>query len=103
MGWTRRAPAPASRIAGSGLQNQEHSMPHNTSRLEAVATIGIDIGKNTFHLVRGGRHKHAYTALALRLLCARRERPRCRAAEQRDELAALHSITSSPKEAARAV
>ena len=26
-------------------------MPHNTSRLEAVATIGIDIGKNTFHLV----------------------------------------------------
>jgi hypothetical protein len=22
-------------------------MPHNTSRLEAVATIGIDIGKNT--------------------------------------------------------
>src|SRR6516162_975704 len=31
----------------------------------------------------------------LRLLCARRERPRSRAAEQRDELAALHSITSS--------
>jgi transposase len=26
-------------------------MPRNTSRLEAVATIGIDIGKNTFHLV----------------------------------------------------
>jgi hypothetical protein len=26
-------------------------MPHNTSRLEAVATIGIDIGKNTFHLI----------------------------------------------------
>jgi hypothetical protein len=26
-------------------------MPHNTSGLEAVATIGIDIGKNTFHLV----------------------------------------------------
>src|SRR6516165_6523349 len=30
-----------------------------------------------------------------RLLRARRERPRRRAAEQRDELAALHSITSS--------
>src|SRR5262249_36829198 len=29
------------------------------------------------------------------LLRARRERPRCRAAEQRDELAPLHSITSS--------
>src|SRR5215475_12722028 len=30
-----------------------------------------------------------------RLLRARRERPRCRAAEKRDELASLHSITSS--------
>jgi hypothetical protein len=30
-----------------------------------------------------------------RLLSARRERPRRRAAEQRDELAAFHSITSS--------
>jgi hypothetical protein len=27
----------------------------------------------------------------------RRERPRRRAAEQRDELSALHSITSSPR------
>jgi len=26
-------------------------MPRKTSRLEAVATLGIDIGKNTFHLV----------------------------------------------------
>src|SRR5262249_36549391 len=51
MGWTRRAPAPPSRIAGSGLQNQEHSMPRTINRLEAVATTGIDIGKNTFHLV----------------------------------------------------
>src|SRR6516162_10480884 len=32
-----------------------------------------------------------------RLLRARRERPRCRAAEQRDEIAALHSITSSAR------
>ena len=31
------------------------------------------------------------------LLRARRERPRRRAAEQRDELAALHSITSSAR------
>src|SRR6516164_1652082 len=31
------------------------------------------------------------------LLRARRERPRCNAAEQRDELAALHSITSSAR------
>ena len=26
-------------------------MPGKTNRLEAVATIGIDIGKNTFHLI----------------------------------------------------
>src|SRR5262245_30237404 len=32
-----------------------------------------------------------------RLLCARRERPRRRAAEQRDELASPHSITSSAR------
>ena len=43
-------PHPAAKLV-RGYQNQEHSMPRNTSRLEAVATIGIDIGKNTFHLV----------------------------------------------------
>src|SRR5262249_22766056 len=32
-----------------------------------------------------------------RLLRSRRERPRCRAAEQRDELAPSHSITSSAR------
>src|SRR5215831_15391062 len=36
-------------------------------------------------------HRH------LRLLRARRQRPRCSAAEQRDELVALHSITSSAR------
>src|SRR6266545_1223539 len=41
-------------------------MPHNSSRrLEAVATIGIDIGKNTFHLV----------GLDARLMPARYVRP----------------------------
>jgi hypothetical protein len=34
-----------------GLPNQEHPMPHKINQLEAVATLGIDIGKNTFHLV----------------------------------------------------
>src|SRR5262249_40965809 len=42
--------------------------------------------------------KHANPPHSLRLLCSRRERPRCRAAEQRDELAAAgHSITSSAR------
>jgi hypothetical protein len=41
------------------------------------------------------RHEHADAPHALRLLRARRERPRrCRAAEQRDELATFHRITS---------
>ena len=26
-------------------------MPRKTANLEAVTTIGIDIGKNTFHLI----------------------------------------------------
>src|SRR5207247_4619453 len=41
---------PAAKLV-RGYQNQEHSMPRTTNRLEAVATIGIDIGKNTFHLI----------------------------------------------------
>src|SRR5262245_53241467 len=40
-------------------------------------------------------HQHADVPHPLALLRARRERPRRRAAEQRDELAPLHSITSS--------
>src|ERR1700752_97126 len=34
-----------------GSPNQEHPMPRKTDHLEAIATIGIDIGKNTFHLI----------------------------------------------------
>jgi transposase len=44
-------------------------MPRNTSRLEAVATIGIDIGKNTFHLVGFDRNG----AIALRQKLSRRQ------------------------------
>src|SRR5262245_47115447 len=46
----------------------------------------------------GRAHEHADLSYALALLRARHPRPRgCRAAEQRDELAALHSITSSAR------
>ena len=49
-------------------------------------------------IVRGRVHEHADARHPFRLLRARRERPRSRrAAEQRDELAALHSITSSAR------
>src|SRR6516165_4552985 len=48
-----------------------------------------------FRIVLGKAHQHADPPHSVGLLRARRERPHRRAAEQRDELAALHSITSS--------
>src|SRR5262249_160899 len=54
----------------------------------------------------GRTHEHADPPHPLGLLCARRERPRCRrAAEKRDELAASHSITpsASPSSLSRTV
>src|SRR5215510_12348149 len=50
----------------------------------------------SFRIVRAQVHEHADAPHPLALLRMRRERPsRRRAAEQRDELAPLHSITSS--------
>src|SRR5262245_22186830 len=50
----------------------------------------------SFWIVGSGAHENADAPHPLTLLRAGRERPRDgRAAEQRDELAALHSITSS--------
>jgi hypothetical protein len=50
MGWTGRAPAqPASKLTvGARQEKEHHAMPKSTI---AVATIGIDPGKNTLHLV----------------------------------------------------
>src|SRR5262249_46449950 len=50
-------------------------------------------------IIRSCVHEHADASHALALLRARRARPRyrCRAAEQPDELAPLHSITSSTR------
>jgi hypothetical protein len=42
--------------------------------------------------------EHANSSHSLALLRVRGERPRCRAAKKRDELAPLHSITSSAME-----
>src|SRR5262249_20750351 len=51
-----------------------------------------------FRIVRGQAHEDANASHSLGLLRARRQRPRSRrAAEQRDEVAALHSITSSAR------
>src|SRR5215471_1737344 len=48
-----------------------------------------------FWIVRSPVHEHANPPQTFRLLRARRERPCGRAAEQRDEIAAPHSTTSS--------
>src|SRR5215475_13672525 len=49
-------------------------------------------------IVSGAGHQHADTPYALALRRARRERPCCRrAAEKRDEVAPIHSITSSAR------
>jgi transposase len=40
---------PASKQAGKGAKQEEHAMSHNLN--SAVAVIGIDIGKNSFHVV----------------------------------------------------
>ena len=50
MGWTRRAPARPSHKAGPGATELGASHA-KINQHEAVATLGIDIGKNTFHLV----------------------------------------------------
>src|SRR6516164_6797800 len=50
-----------------------------------------------FRIVRSCAHEHRDATHSLARLCARRHRPHRRAAEQRDERAALHSITSSAR------
>src|SRR5262249_33635432 len=51
----------------------------------------------SFGIVRHPGHKHADAPNTLRLLRARRERPRGRAADQRDELPASHSRPQGSK------
>src|SRR6476619_933388 len=51
----------------------------------------------SFRIVRRYVHKHADPPHSLALLRARRDRPSGRTAEQGDELAASHSITSSAR------
>src|SRR5262249_38892620 len=50
-----------------------------------------------YRIARRCGHEHADAPHTFGLLRMRRERPRSRAAEQRDELATLHSITSSAR------
>ncbi len=34
--------------AGKGAENKEHAMYQN--RITAIATVGVDFGKNSFHM-----------------------------------------------------
>jgi transposase len=55
MGWSGRASAPPASEAGNGAKDEEHAMSYKLN--SAIAVIGIDIGKNSFHVVghdRGG-------------------------------------------------
>ena len=49
MGWSGRAPAPPAIEAGKGRQRQ--GARHARTSRTAIAVIGIDIGKNSFHVV----------------------------------------------------
>src|SRR6266436_9424782 len=56
MEWSGRAPALPAREAGKGRQDKEHAMSQKLNA--AIAVIGIDIGKNSFHIV-GHDHRGA--------------------------------------------
>src|SRR6201988_1157065 len=57
MGWSGRAPAPPVIEAGSGQRRRgEHAMSQQSNC--EIAVIGIDIGKNSFHVV-GHNHRGA--------------------------------------------
>src|SRR5215467_1887396 len=50
MGWSGRAPAPPASEAGpGGTKVKEHAMSQKLN--SAIALVGIDIGKNSFHVV----------------------------------------------------
>ena len=49
MGWSGRAPALPASQAGEGAKTKEHAMSEKLN--SEISVIGIDIGKNSFHLV----------------------------------------------------
>src|ERR1700736_6941560 len=67
MGWSGRAPPSQHEKLARGAQDKEHAMSQKLNA--AIAVIGIDIGKNSFHIVR---HDHARRTGASGSLVARR-------------------------------
>ena len=51
MGWTGRAPAPDGTQSAPGLVRRRSAVMPRTSSVHAVTTIGMDMGKNTLHMI----------------------------------------------------
>jgi transposase len=49
MGWSGRAPAPSAVKLARGAKDKEHAMTETFKT--AVTVVGVDIGKNSFHVV----------------------------------------------------
>jgi hypothetical protein len=49
MEWSGRAPTAPVLQTGEGTEDKEHAMPEKSGT--TIAVIGIDIGKNSFHVV----------------------------------------------------
>src|SRR6516164_972081 len=49
MGWSGRAPALPAKMLARGTEDKEHVMSQKLN--SEIATLGIDIGKNSFHIV----------------------------------------------------
>src|SRR5262249_41887569 len=90
---TARRQIVSNRRRQSPIENRSQHCRRPPSR--ALESIPKPCGAElTFRIILGVEHQHADAAHAVALLPPRRERPRDRAAEQRDELAPPHSITS---------
>ena len=91
-------------VLTSLLADNPQALARNAAFLQGLGELGWNVGRNLQIDYRLGavdaRRRYAYAAelVALALLRPRRERPcRSRAAEERDELASPHSITSSAR------
>src|SRR6201997_129276 len=51
MGWTGRAPAPDGTQGAWGLVRRRSNAMPRTATVHAVTAIGIDMGKNTLHMI----------------------------------------------------
>src|SRR5262249_8535591 len=92
----RRVFANAVGIARTPASVDPHVAGDSPARLLQPLQERGDAGLS-FRIVRSRGHEHADAPDPLGPLRARRERPCRRAAEQRDEVAACHSITSSAR------